>query len=97
MNRLTMIAFGMAAGFALSVYAGGSKQVRLPWATESIRVEAKGTYDGPRIQTGETDMEMQVASLRIENLTEGPLDGTVTVQSGEKKLTFPLKPCRRDR
>ena len=43
MNRLTMIAFGMAAGFALSVYAGGSKQVRLPWATETIRVEAKGT------------------------------------------------------
>ena len=91
MNRLTMIAFGMAAGFALSVYAGGSKQVRLPWVTESIRVEAKGTYDGPRIQTGETDMEMQVASLRIENLTEGPLDGTVTVQSGEKKLTFPFE------
>lgn len=91
MNRLTMIAFGMAAGFALSVYAGGSKQVRLPWATETIRVEAKGTYDGPRIQTGETDMEMQVASLRIENLTEGPLDGTVTVQSGEKKLTFPFE------
>ena len=91
MNRLTMIAFGMAAGFALSVYAGGSKQVRLPWATETIRVEAKGTYDGHRIQTGETDMEMQVASLRIENLTEGPLDGTVTVQSGEKKLTFPFE------
>ena len=91
MNRLTMIAFGMAAGFALSVYAGGSKQVRLPWATETIRVEAKGTYDGPRIQTGETDMETQVASLRIENLTEGPLDGTVTVQSGEKKLTFPFE------
>lgn len=91
MNRLTMIAFGMAAGFALSVYAGGSKQVRLPWATENIRVEAKGTYDGPRIQTGETDMEMQVASLRIENLTEGPLDGTVTVRSGEKKLTFPFE------
>ena len=36
-------------------------------------------------------MEMQVASLRIENLTEGPLDGTVTVQSGEKKLTFPFE------
>ena len=91
MNRLTMIAFGMAAGFALSVYAGGSKQVRLTWATETIRVEAEGTYYGPRIQTGETDMEMQVASLRIENLTEGPLDGTVTVQSGEKKLTFPFE------
>ena len=91
MNRLTMIAFGIAAGFALSVYAGGSKQVDLPWATETIRVESKGTYDGPRIQNGETDMEMQVAALRIENLTEEPLDGTVTVQTGEKKVTFPFE------
>ena len=91
MNRMMMIAFGMAAGFALSVYVGGSRQVRLPWATESIRVESKGTYDGFRIQNGETDMEMQVAALRIENLTEEPLDGTVTVQSGEKKLMFPFE------